>query len=190
MDETKEASRELTIEDFIQEFLIDEIREIKKEHPYMAFILMASGIEFLGRYIKNDLTNTNKGKQCFNCAIQKLSTLRTYLEGMGFNVETDDLYSNFRCGLIHQFRLTTTQMVLSNKNVTNDKTIDCDRFYDIFKNACEEAIKLVAKENRESVPFIYIKTQTVDGRREDHTGTTPYNKTFIDNNKKDKNKTK
>lgn len=171
-EETKVSTQDLSIEDFIKKFLIEEIGEIKDEHPYMAFILMSSSIEFLGRYMHNFITKYGVGEQCFNWAVQELPSLKKCLKDVGLNVAKDDLYGDFRCGLIHQFRLKTSKILLADKNATTDKTIDCDKFYNAFKEACKEAMKFVAEEHRKSESFITIKNITVDGKQINATGTT------------------
>jgi len=188
--ETKCSTQDLSIEDFIQKFLIDEIKEIKDKHPYMAFILMSSGIEFLGRYMRNFITKYGVGEQCFNWAVQELPSLKKCLKEVGLNVAKDDLYEDFRCGLIHQFRLKTSKILLADKNATTDKTIDCDKFYNAFKEACKEAMKFVAEEHRKSESFITITNRIVGDKTISETGTTSYTEIRTDSNKKDDNTTK
>lgn len=46
------TTEEKTVKEFIKEYLIDQIGEIKENYPYFAFLLMSVGIEFLGEMSK------------------------------------------------------------------------------------------------------------------------------------------
>ena len=48
----------VTVENFIQDYLIKQIGEVKACHPYFAFALIAIGIEFLGK-CQNSYTDWN-----------------------------------------------------------------------------------------------------------------------------------
>lgn len=166
-----ENRRSLSIEYFINKYLIGEIGEIKDNHPYLAFVLMSSGIEFLGRYMRNRLTKRNVGRYCFNYAIKNLEPLNSYLNKVGFK-DISNLYGDFRCGLIHQYRIENPQIILSNQNSEEIGTIDCDKFYEAFAESCKDAITYVKHKNLEPYSFI-TETQIVkNGIISSTTGTT------------------
>lgn len=53
--------------EFIEDYLIKQINTIKQDNPYFAFLLMAVGIEFLGRcQSTNDWNNTQNSKTYFD----------------------------------------------------------------------------------------------------------------------------
>ena len=59
--------------DFIQTVLINEFGELSITHPYISFILMGIGIEFLGKCIDPNLSDWNisgRSKKDFENAIK------------------------------------------------------------------------------------------------------------------------
>lgn len=165
------TTRNLSIEDFINKYLIDEIGKIKENHPYMAFVLMSSGIEFLGRYMRNQLTKPNVGRYCFNYAIKNLEPLNSYLGKVGFD-DISNLYGEFRCGLIHQYRIANTQIILSDQNSEGARTINCDDFYKAFAESCKDAVAYVKNKNLEPYSFITETPIVKNGIISSTTGTT------------------
>ena len=136
------TTKDITVREFIKEYLIDQIGEIKEKYPYLAFLLMSVGIEFLGKCQSSDDWNANKSnsKQDFGKGLN-IKPLDVY--------KNLDLYKNLRCGLAHSL-LTKGQLALSNKG--EKSAINCDEFYEKFKEACEQVINGKKDENKK----IYI----------------------------------
>lgn len=135
----------LNVKNFIQSVLIDEIESMLDEHPYISFIVMGIGIEFLGKCIDRQLTDWNtpgRSKRDFKNAIKTIHSLQKYTQSL----TTYDLYGSFRCGLAHtispKFKIT-----LSSKNElahmvehNGSLNLKVEDFYKDFKEACEFVI--------------------------------------------------
>lgn len=81
--------------EFISKVLIKEIGEIKSHHPYLAFLLICSGIEFLGKCLsKNDWQEYSK--EYFSNAIKDLFP-ETYQDKEIIELMRKDL----RNGMVH-----------------------------------------------------------------------------------------
>jgi hypothetical protein len=127
--------------DFIQTVLINEIGELVDSHPYISFILMGIGIEFMGKCIDSSLTDWNvsgRSKFDFENAIKTIPSLQKYEPYL----TSHQMYSSFRCGLAHavspkvQITLSSKQEMghlLQNNGRLNLKVED---FYQDFKDAC------------------------------------------------------
>ena len=147
----------VTVEGFINNYLIKRIGEIKKDNPYFAFLLMAVGIEFLGQCL-NDETEFNKGKSRNNF-------------GLGLTVyplnksEYSNLYEDMRCGLAHSLQ-TKNGLCMSNTKCKG--TIDCETFYVDFEAACKEILsgKVTMPKKKLSDTFFVVTTN------DDGTSTT------------------
>ena len=131
--------------DFIQSVLIDEIGSLIDPHPYISFILMGIGIEFLGKCTDTTLTEWNvsgRSKRDFENAITTIPSLQKYHPYLS----THDMYSSFRCGLAHavspkhKITLSSKQEMghlLEHNGRLNLKVED---FYADFKIACQYII--------------------------------------------------
>jgi len=131
--------------DFIKTCLVDELASMIDEHPYISFIIIGIGIEFLGKSINNNLKDWNvrrRSKKDFEEAIINIPSLQKYTPYL----TTHDLYGSLRCGLAHavspKFKIT-----LSSKHEMGHMIEDSGRlnlkiedFYQDFKLACEYVI--------------------------------------------------
>lgn len=138
--------KRLNPKEFIQSVLIDEIQSMLIMHPYISFIIMGIGIEFLGKCIDTNLSDwnvTGRSKKDFQNAIKTIPSLKRYETYL----VPYDLYGSFRCGLAHavspKFMIT-----LSSKNeqahlvINNGRlNLKVEDFFTDFKNACEYVIK-------------------------------------------------
>ena len=130
--------KNVSIKDFINKYLINEIGEIKEKYPYHAFLLMTVGIEFLGRYLKGYFWE-QKGvsETAFNGAILEL-----FPEG---KYNKFDLFHNLRCGLAHSL-LIQGNLTLSDKK--SEGSISCDEFYDDFVKACNKILTMPPSDRK------------------------------------------
>ena len=152
---------------FIRQVLINELDAVVKTSPWLGFICMSSGIEFLGKCIDTDnQTDWNAERvssKNFNDAIKKLDALSKYrplLSRPNFN-----LYSEFRCGLVHacapkgniSLSHGTQEManLVERNNIIN---FNADELFVDFKAACEEVINMdfINPPNKMNVAKIYI----------------------------------
>lgn len=160
----------ITIKDFVLDHLKKEIGTLVDDHPFMAFILMSIGIEFLGRCISYDTIDKIKDEdhvsaKMFKKAIDNLDALAKYRT-------MDGLYSSLRCGLTHSLMVKNDIQLSNSKNSMDgsDKTLGCRDFYEDFAKACDE---LFGQKNQkikvsEDATFAYIHIN--DG--ESTTGST------------------
>jgi len=130
--------------DFIQIVLIKEIGELSDSHPYISFILMGIGIEFLGKCIDSSLTEWNSGssKPVFENAIKTIPSLKKYETYL----TSHQMYSSFRCGLAHavspkvQITLSSKQQMAHLVETNGRLNLKVEDFYNDFKEACNYVI--------------------------------------------------
>ena len=128
--------------EFIKSVLIDEIGSMIEGHPYISFIVMGIGIEYLGKCIDKSLSDWNvsgRSARDFKKAIKTIPSLKKYEPYLS----SHDLYGSFRCGLAHAVS-TKMSITLSSKNEqghlieTNGRlNLKVEDFYTDFKTACE-----------------------------------------------------
>lgn len=131
--------------DFIQTVLINEFGELSITHPYISFILMGIGIEFLGKCIDPNLSDWNisgRSKKDFENAIKTVPSLKRYETYLS----SYDMYNSFRCGLAHAVS-PKAQITLSSKQemghlVEHNGRLNfkVEDFYKDFKEACDYVI--------------------------------------------------
>lgn len=141
-----EKQVKMTARGIIENYLIGGIGKVVELNPYLAFILMASGIEFLGRCFFDDKWDEDKETdKYFSKALESLEPLKKYN-----NVQTNDdkkktkpeLYKFFRCALVHSF-MPGNIYKLSNESNNLESIphiIGCRDFYKDFKDACKLVI--------------------------------------------------
>ena len=149
--------------EFIEEYLIKQIRQIIDEnHPYLAFVLMASGIEFLGKCLNpnSNWDHSNSGPDIDNAVKQLMPRYKKL-----------NLRNELRNGLLHMLRPKTKLALEYKGHNQNAKHLDkylpdtkriileVTEFYEDFKNACHEIIRRIDskefnKENKINKPFI------------------------------------
>lgn len=134
----------LNTKQFIQQIFIDELGVIVNTNPYISFMVMAVGIEFLGKCLnKSEQWNTKGGSRTdFEHAIKSIPVLQKYSQYL----EDYDLYHSFRCGLLHA-AVPKYEITLSSKDelshlVENGNRLNLkaeDMYFD-FKEACHFVI--------------------------------------------------
>ena len=128
----------MTVKDFINKYFIEEIGSLVEERPFVSFVLMAIGIEFLGKCLNTNDWDDKKemSGKTFDHAIQQFDSLKKYQA-------IPDLYHSLRCGLAHRL-MVKGQIILSteqNNFSGPDYTIGCKEFYNDFRQACMDAIE-------------------------------------------------
>lgn len=141
------SSTDVTVRVFIKDYLITKIGEIKDTQPYFAFVLMAIGIEFLGKCQTNFDWDDSKEKikpyKNFENGLD-IGPLKKY-KGMG-------LYDKLRNGLAHSL-LIKQGINVSEGDYPN--ALNSNTFYSDFEDACN--LVLNAKDDGSG------KIMTVDG---------------------------
>lgn len=123
--------KNITVKNFIENYLIEQIAEIKEEHPYFAFLLIAIGIEFLGKCMntEKEWQTEKKSRKDFDGAINALFPKK---------YKTMKLYDNLRCGLGHAFCPDDGLKLTDGK--IHSSALSCDELYCDFKMACEKVL--------------------------------------------------
>lgn len=150
---------------FIKTVLIDQLGEVTKISAWLAFVLIGTGIEFLGKCIDataNDWDKERASSMNFNDAIRNLTGLKKY-ETLIERPDGFKLYTEFRCGLTHGMGPKGRVMLSSKdeaKNLTEFRgavNFHIDELYADFKIACEEVIaRNYPTEDKMNKPRIFI----------------------------------
>lgn len=139
---------EIYPKEFIKQVFIKEVGELIDDHPYISFMVMGAGLEFLGKAIDSNLADweTGKSRKTFDHAVKTLNALSTYRPYLAKT--SSDLYGSLRCGLLHGAK-PKKKITLSSKNEKghlttgqNNLNLRCEEFYAHFKAACEEVISM------------------------------------------------
>lgn len=155
-------SKALLPKEFISIVFINELKELVElnKYPYQCFILISTGIEFLGKCINNNLKSweqtapnikkrtSKKGfgvKENFLMAINNLDSFNKYLDYCGDEKEFD-LYKYFRCGFAHSYKPEGKISVARERGVhlkifKNNLIIGLPEFAEDFFDACNEVIE-------------------------------------------------
>ena len=139
---------QMTTRQFMEVTFIIQVGQLVPTHPYISFMTMGIGIEFLGKCLHaGDFQEEGVSRKRFEEAVHRIPAFSDYrqLTGKG---SPFDLYGCLRCGLAHA-AAPKYPITLSSKdemaNLTlhdNGKRINlrCEDFYHDFKTACEEVL--------------------------------------------------
>lgn len=140
----------MTQKNFIDTVFLNEFSDIVKNHGYISFVLMASGIEFLGGLIDTAVPFDKEGetRKRFETAMLNLFP-KKYHEFIGKD-KSIDLYKNLR-GKMNHLILPGEKIAVSHRgagsvhlSIRNGKLIlVADDLYDDFAHACEKVKKMV-----------------------------------------------
>ena len=147
---------------FIEKFWIENIGSLIENYPFQSFILMATGIELLGKCLSEyDWDVDGKSSEEFKIAIDNLYSFERYRK-------IDHFYNKLRCGLVH-LGIPKVGIKLDRRNNSFDSdsiTLGCEEFYNDFKNACIEVLEDKEGKVRKNIDEEYAE---IDGST---TGTT------------------
>lgn len=164
--------------DFIKSVLIDEVGSMINIYPYISFIIMGIGIEFLGKCLattRSDWNEKGHSGPDFKNAISTIPSLQKYKPYL----KTHNLYSSFRCGLAHAIS-PKLQITLSSKGELGHMiehsgrlNLKVEDLYSDFKQACEYIIHMTfASEDKMSGDFLQVPGRTFNTGTEISTGMT------------------
>lgn len=138
--------------EFIREYLIGKIGKLKDSEPYIAFLMMSIGIEFLGKCLnkKKKWDTEDRSKKDFNLAIGKLKSLKKY--------RSWDLYHKLRCGLAHTM-MVKSGLEIKDKGASTSTCVSCEEFYNDFKAACEEVMNMSLPVKNLDADYLVIKEE-------------------------------
>lgn len=119
---------------FIQKFVVEDLEDIVKHHPYHAFFLLSSAIELLGKCLNSSPDWQNTSNVDFNNALN--------LPGLSkYKSIQNEMYSSLRCGLLHACMPKEDLRLVQGKNDIPNKVIGCTELYDDVKIAWSELKK-------------------------------------------------
>ena len=138
--------------EFIREYLIGKIGKLKDTEPYIAFLMMSIGIEFLGKCLnkKKKWDTEDRSKKDFNLAIGRLKSLNKY--------QSWDLYHKLRCGLAHTM-MVKSGLEIKDKGASTSTCVSCEGFYNDFKEACEEVMNMSLPVKNLDGDYLVIKEE-------------------------------
>ena len=164
----------MTGKEFIKKYFIEEVNKMGEEHPYLGFLIMAIGIEFLGKAVcPNDRWTDQNPKGFFAKSIRFYPSLRQYkhlnenLDGLN---NENQLYWAFRCGFAHQGG-PNSNVTLSSKKEASHKidnypiNLKFEFFYQDFASACQYAISSlgVDEDDKLNKEFFYEPGDLIAG---------------------------
>ncbi|MFA6979991.1 MAG: hypothetical protein WC209_11795 [Ignavibacteriaceae bacterium] len=184
--------------------IIDDVyRLIEKKEDYIAFIIIAIGIEFLGAfYDDKEFTDFSQSEIRFCNGLKNLFKNNWYKQNQSF------LFKSFRGPLIHQYRIGSGILLTSNckngasieehlKTMDNDRVFVLEGFFEDFKDAADKFRNSIKgyhslnpqKTNMPKYMGIYSTQSTIKGNS-DFSLTATNNNVVIKNNTKPKRKSK
>jgi len=159
---------QMTPKDFIQQVLIKEVGEIHISHPYISFLTMSVGIEFLGKCLNgiNDWNRGGRSKDDFEDAINNLNAFSKYRPLL----QSHDFWTSFRNGFAHSFVPKNT-LTLSSKDEDPHFTdislpkinLRCEDMYNDFKDACLEVFNMTfPPHDKMNFPLLDVPSTPTD----------------------------
>jgi len=145
--------------DFIQETLINRIRDIVFRHPYLSFTLIAIGIEFLGKCMLSECKNWNiKPNKAFKKGIE-------LLKQADIRYSTIDLKDQLRNGFVHtlspksKIKLAEARSGSTHFEQVEGRTVlVIEILYRDFVKACHTVLKTnFSKDDKMNKSFTVVK---------------------------------
>ena len=139
---------------FIEHTLIGEYGDIVNEgkHDYLSFLLIACGIEFLGRCMESEGTDWQdpyKSRYYFG---RRMSLFKQDYDNLA-----DTLYKELRCGFCHSL-LPEEKIIVSSKKPQDLNCIpiclNLHTFFNDFKDACNALLNDDAHKDRLNQLFL------------------------------------
>lgn len=145
--QTQTEQRPIDISTFISDYYIDELKRlIGDKHFFIAFLVITSGIEFLGKSVSDhDWFEEKYSKNDFNKALAIFPSLKKYANlGLKYDGAKKDVsfYTIVRCGVVHASRplLGITLSEASNNLPTEIGIMDLSSD---FNDACNDLLNKV-----------------------------------------------
>ncbi len=162
----------MSTKDFIKTVFIEEVGLLTQNQPYIAFMVMGIGIEYLGKCINasTDWHEEGVSRKRFEEAVNILNSLANYRHLIG-KKNPYDLYACLRCGMAHaaapKYSITlSSKNEMENLSVHEDGkriNLKCEDFYTDFRAACEEVINMSGLiEIKMKKPFLSVPDLSTD----------------------------
>ncbi len=134
----------MSLLEFGDNLFCDDLRNIVHNHPYLSFVLLSATLEYIGKCLSSDKDIFKQGqseKNCYN-AINSILALSKYKK---FNrckangkKNTNLLYTELRCGMVHSLVPKTGVILSDNKNELEKNVVGCKDLYEDLCNAWKE----------------------------------------------------
>lgn len=141
-------ANKMSLQDFIDKFIVDGIKPVVDNQPYLAFILLSSAIEFLGKCMNdsNDWHKHGNSEYNFCNAIQTFTSFKEYKQAFGKNttvkghkdVYENSLYWELRCAMVHALQPRSGIVLREGNNDLANNTLGCKDLYEDVIKAYEE----------------------------------------------------
>ena len=133
METSKEA---MTLEEYGNKLINDDLGKLVESNPYFAFIVLASAIEFIARCRLQDIHTKEISKKVYLKAINKLKSFKKYRQLKEKN--GNKLYTLLRCGLAHTTMPDKGITLSSGENELQNNVVGCVSLYEDVKKAWAE----------------------------------------------------
>ena len=135
METSKEA---MTLEEYGDKLINDDLGKLVESNPYFAFIVLASAIEFIARC--RDGNNAKESGKKYVETIDCLNSFEKYrkftiIKGKG---HTNKIYTDLRCGLLHTTMPDKGIKLSSGENELQNNVVGCVSLYEDVKKAWAE----------------------------------------------------
>jgi hypothetical protein len=163
-------TRVMNPKEFIKTVFVDELKSLIDTKPYISFMIISIGIEYLGKCINKEISNwqqEGKSKKNFEKAILEIPSLKKY----SIYLEKYKFYDSFRCGLVHaaspKFQITFSREGQTNHLEENNKQLNLkiEDFFKDFEDACNYVIELeFSHEDKMNQGFLSIPSDNFNNR--------------------------
>ena len=131
----------MTLEEYGDKLINDDLGKLVESNPYFAFIVLASAIEFIARCNNcresQDIHHAKRiSKKVYLKAINTLKSFKKYRQLKEKN--GNKLYTLLRCGLVHTTMPNKGITLSSEKNELQNNVVGCMSLYEDVKNAWAE----------------------------------------------------
>ena len=147
----------LSAQDFINKFIIKDIKPIVNKRPYLAFILLSASIEFLGKCLNkaNDWQQPGNSEYDFCHAIQTFASFKKYKNAFGKSTKVknhndvcqNSLYKELRCAMVHAMQPSSKIRLTKDRNDLANHIIGCKELFEDVVAACKEIKSMTISKN-------------------------------------------
>ena len=148
--------KDISLQNFINKFIIDDIKPIVNSQAYLAFVLLSAAIEFLGKCLSkaDDWQTSGESEYDFCNAIQTYPSLNKYKVKFGEsttvkghnNVYKNKLYKELRCAMVHALQPSSKIILRGERNDLENNIIGCQELYEDVVAACEFVKSKISKD--------------------------------------------
>ena len=168
--------KQYSVEQFIDQFVFSDTKDIMQNNPYQAFALISFGIEILGKcFYKGPWDKHVQSEDCFNRAIKSCQSLGKYSrfdivvpsKSKCFlcrkNKTTNELYRFLRCGMAHSLKPSGQLTLVPDNNDFDNHVIGCNDLYDDCLIAWRDIKNGKTRIKKNLTELIYYVDDAVSG---------------------------